>query len=482
MDWETVIGLEIHVQLKTQSKIFSNSPTIFGTESNTQANYIDAGFPGTLPTLNKKSIELAIRFGIATQAKINQRSTFARKNYFYPDLPKGYQITQDKEPIVLGGQIPIQQEKETHMIKIDHAHLEEDAGRSLHENLNGYTGIDLNRAGVALLEIVSLPMIKSPAEAVSYAKTIHHLVQWIGICDGNLQNGSFRMDANVSVRIPGETALRTKCEIKNLNSFRFLEKAIEYEAKRQADTYERGGKITQETRLYDSEKNLTRSMRQKESAHDYRYFTDPDLPALIISDEWVDSIRKDLPEMPWVIQEKISQKHELSHEEAIFITQSLNHTRYFEMAMSNKNVSAQQFINWMSGHLQAYINDHELSWENHIITADKLASIIENINNGTLSQSSAKKLFQYAIDEENQDIASLIKKYHLAQITDLQPLTQAAREIIQGNIEIAAQIKSGKDKAINALIGKMMKQFSGKINATQARELLLTAIDDELET
>ncbi|WP_092486115.1 Asp-tRNA(Asn)/Glu-tRNA(Gln) amidotransferase subunit GatB [Candidatus Ichthyocystis hellenicum] len=482
MDWEIVIGLEIHVQLKTQSKIFSHSPTTFGTENNTQTSYIDAGFPGTLPSLNKKAVELAIRFGIATQAKINQRSTFARKNYFYPDLPKGYQITQDREPILSGGHIPIQHGKEMHMIRIDHAHLEEDAGRSLHENLNGYTGIDLNRAGIPLLEIVSLPMINSPIEAVCYAKAVHHLVQWLNICDGNMQNGSFRMDANISVRNPGETSLRTKCELKNLNSFRFLEKAIEYEVKRHIDTYERGGKITQETRLYDAEKNLTRSMRQKESAHDYRYFNDPDLPTLTIPETWIEDVKKYLPEMPWVVQETLSKKHGLSQEEAIFITQSLSHTKYFEIATSNKNVSAQQCINWMSGPLQAYINEHELSWEQPVIPADKLAQIIENINNSTLSQSSAKKLFQYAIDEKDQDVVNLIKKYQLAQITDLQPLTQAARAIILDNPEIAAQIKSGKDKAINALIGKMMKQFSGKINATQARELLLNAINEALDT
>ncbi|WP_092402813.1 Asp-tRNA(Asn)/Glu-tRNA(Gln) amidotransferase subunit GatB [Candidatus Ichthyocystis sparus] len=481
MDWEIVIGLEIHVQLKTQSKIFSGSSTAFGKSSNTQASYVDAGLPGILPSLNKEAVELALRFGIAIQADINKRSIFVRKNYFYPDLPKGYQITQDRDPIILGGHIAILVGKNTITVGIDHAHLEEDAGKSIHENLNSHTGIDLNRAGIPLLEIVSNPVMHSPIAAVSYAKAIHHLVQWINICDGNLQNGSFRIDANVSVRPSGEKSLSTRCEIKNLNSFRFLGKAIEYEANRHINAYIKGEKVVQETRLYDANKNKTFSMRQKESAIDYRYLPDPDLPPLIVSQEWIDSVKRSMPPMPWTVQETLSREHNLDLDETTFITQSLAHTLYFESVLKEcSSIQAQQCIKWMNGPLQAYINEHSVSWEQPPISPCRLAQIIKNVSNGNLSQSSGRELFKYAIEEQDKEIGNIIEERGLAQINELSSLNDAAKEIIRDNINIAKQVKAGEIKAINALMGKIMKKFSGKIDASQAREALVLAINEEL--
>lgn len=391
MQWEIVIGLEIHTQLSTQSKIFSGASTAYGAAPNTQACEVDLALPGVLPVLNKGAVERAIKFGLSINAKINSPSIFARKNYFYPDLPKGYQISQFELPIVQGGNIHIQLDSEEKIIRLTRAHLEEDAGKSLHEDFHGMTGIDLNRAGTPLLEIVSEPDMRSSAEAVAYAKTLHTLVRWIGICDGNMQEGSFRCDANVSVRPMGSEKLGTRCEIKNLNSFRFLEKAIDFEARRQIEILEDGGLIRQETRLYDANKDQTRTMRSKGDANDYRYFPDPDLLPLEISHDWIEQIQKTLPELPQARRDRYSAQFGLSTYDASVLTGSREMADYFDAAVKLLPEHAKLCANWIMGEISGQLNKENMEITDCPVKPSNLVALLARISDGTISEKLQKQ-------------------------------------------------------------------------------------------
>ena len=472
MEWEVVIGLEVHAQLSTQSKIFSGAATAYGAAPNTQACTVDLALPGVLPVMNKGATERAIKFGLAVGAKINRTSVFARKNYFYPDLPKGYQISQFEIPIVEGGSIVITTGDTEKTIRITRAHLEEDAGKSLHEDFHGMTGIDLNRASTPLLEIVSEPDLRGSAEAVAYAKTLHSLVQYLEICDGNMQEGSFRCDANVSVRPMGSDKLGTRCEIKNLNSFRFLERAVEYEVARQIEIIEAGGKIAQETRLYDSDKDETRSMRSKEEAFDYRYFPDPDLLPMKISEAMIEEIKASLPELPNAKRARFVQQYGLSSYDAGVLTASRAMAAYFEHVVDQVGAKdAKAAANWVMGDLAGALKRDGLEITHSPVSADRLAGLVARIADNTISGKIAKEVFE-AMWAGEGDADAIIEARGLKQITDSGAIEKIIDDIIAANPEQLAQYRSGKDKLFSFFVGQAMKATQGRANPQQLNDLL----------
>ena len=480
MQWEVVIGLETHAQLTTQSKIFSGAPIRFGAEPNTQACPVDLALPGVLPVMNRGAVERAIQFGLAIGATIAPRSIFARKNYFYPDLPKGYQISQYEIPVVQGGTISFIVEKdgkpEMRTVQLTRAHLEEDAGKSLHEDYHGMTGIDLNRAGTPLLEIVTEPDMRSAAEAVAYAKALHALVTWLGVCDGNMQEGSFRCDANVSVRPVGQQEYGTRCEIKNLNSFRFLEEAINYEVRRQIELIEDGGRVVQETRLYDPDRRETRSMRSKEDAQDYRYFPDPDLPPLAISQAWIDRVRAAMPELPGAMRERFVADYGLPEYDAAVLTQSKAMASYFEAVVTAAGrEQAKPAANWLMGDVSSTLNREGVDIAEAPVGGAQLALLLKRIADGTISNKIAKEVFG-AMWEAKSDTADLadqiIESKGLKQISDSGALEKIVDEVLAANEKSVAEFRAGKEKAFNALIGQAMKASRGKANPAQLTELL----------
>jgi aspartyl-tRNA(Asn)/glutamyl-tRNA(Gln) amidotransferase subunit B len=472
MEWETVIGLEIHAQLATRSKIFSGSATAYGAAPNTQANLVDLGYPGMLPVLNGEAVKMAIRFGLATGSKISRRSVFARKNYFYPDLPKGYQISQYERPVVEDGSLEIVLDDGTRKtIGITRAHLEEDAGKSLHEDFHGLSGIDLNRAGTPLLEIVSEPDLRSAKEAVAYMKKIHTLVRYLGICDGNMQEGSFRCDANVSVRPKGQAEFGTRAEIKNLNSFRFVERAINYEIERQIDVIEGGGKVVQETRLYDPDRGETRSMRSKEEANDYRYFPDPDLLPLAIADDVIESVRATLPELPDEKATRFVRDFGLSDYDAGVLTASREMADYFETVVSRLGGNPKLAANWVMGDLSGALNKDNLDVTESRVGADRLAGLLARIADDTISGKIAKEVFE-AMWIEGRDADSIIESKGLKQITDTSAIERAIDEVMAKNPAQLAEYRSGKDKLFGFFVGQVMKATQGKANPAQLNELL----------
>jgi aspartyl-tRNA(Asn)/glutamyl-tRNA(Gln) amidotransferase subunit B len=472
MTWETVIGLEIHAQLATRSKIFSGSATAYGATPNTQANLVDLGYPGVLPVLNGDAVKMAIRFGLATGSKIARRSVFARKNYFYPDLPKGYQISQYERPVVEDGSLEIVLEDGTRKtIGITRAHLEEDAGKSLHEDFHGLSGIDLNRAGTPLLEIVSEPDLRSAKEAVAYMKKIHTLVRYLGICDGNMQEGSFRCDANVSVRPAGQAEFGTRAEIKNLNSFRFVERAINYEVERQIDLIESGGKVVQETRLYDPDKGETRSMRSKEEANDYRYFPDPDLLPLAIGEDLIESVRATLPELPDEKAARFVRDFGLSEYDAGVLTASREMADYYETVVSRLGGNAKLAANWVMGELSGALNKENLDVTGSRVGADALAGLLVRIVDNTISGKIAKEVFE-AMWSEGATADAIIDSKGLKQITDTSAIEKAIEEVMAKNPQQLADYRSGKDKLFGFFVGQVMKATQGKANPAQLNELL----------
>jgi aspartyl-tRNA(Asn)/glutamyl-tRNA(Gln) amidotransferase subunit B len=468
--WETVIGLEVHTQLTTQSKVFSGSSTAFGAEPNTQASAVDIALPGVLPVLNKGAVERAIKFGLAVGATINRVNIFDRKNYFYPDLPKGYQISQLAKPIVEFGSLKINVDGEGKTIRITRAHMEEDAGKSLHEDFHGMTGIDLNRAGTPLLEIVSEPDMRSSAEAVAYARSLHNLVTWIGICDGNMQEGSFRVDANVSVRPVGQTEFGTRREIKNLNSFRFLQQAIDYEVRWQIEQIEDGHKIQQATVLFDPDTGETRMMRSKEDAHDYRYFPDPDLLPVRIEEDWIDTIRADMPELPEAMQARFQQEHGLSAYDAGILTGSRALADYFESA-AIKSGLPKLSANWIMGDLYGALNRAELDITQSPVSSEQLAQLITRIEDGTLSGKLAKQVFE-GLWEGAGEVDAIIEARGLKQVSDSGEIEKIVDEVLAANQKSVEEFRAGKEKAFNALVGQVMKASKGKANPAQVNEIL----------
>ncbi len=489
--WEVVIGLETHVQLATRSKIFSGASTAFGAPPNTQASPVDLALPGVLPVFNGAALECAVKFGLAVGAAIAPRSVFARKNYFYPDLPKGYQISQYEIPVVSGGGLPIvwQQDGEPRekFVRLTRAHLEEDAGKSLHEDamralggaaLAGLSGIDLNRAGTPLLEIVTEPDMRSSAEAVAYARALHGLVTWLGICDGNMQEGSFRCDANVSVRPVGQAEFGTRCEIKNLNSFRFMQQAIEYEVRRQVELIEDGGRVVQETRLYDPDRDETRSMRSKEDAHDYRYFPDPDLPPLVVEPALVERVRAALPELPAAIRARLERNLGLTAYDAVTLTASRATARYFEdvvAALPEPAKQAKTAANWVMVDVAARLNREGLEIDACPVSPAQLARLIARIADGTVSGKIAREVFQAIWDErlDGDDAADrMIEAKGLKQISDSGAIEKIVDEVLAANPKSVEEFRAGKEKAFNALVGQAMKATRGKANPQQVNELL----------
>ncbi len=470
MTWEVVIGLEIHVQLATRSKIFSSSPTAYGAPPNSQANLIDLGFPGTLPVLNKEAVRLAVVFGLAIDASITPMSVFARKNYFYPDLPKGYQISQLDLPIVAGGHMQIVGDNgELRDIRVTRAHLEEDAGKSLHENYQDQSGIDLNRAGTPLLEIVSEPDLRSAREASQYMRRMHELVRYLGVSDGNMQEGSFRCDANVSLRRKGSETLGTRAEIKNLNSFRFIERAIEFEVERQADILEGGGSVVQETRLYDSDADETRSMRSKEEANDYRYFPDPDLLPVEISAAFIETVRESMPELPGARRARFVTQYALKPEDADTIASQRSLGDYFETVAASSD--AQLAANWILGDLTAALNRDGLAIDAGRVSASELALLIARIKDKTLSGKLAKQVFE-AMWQGEGDPDAIIDARGLRQITDSDAIGAIVDEVLAASPEQVQQFREGKEKVLGYLVGQVMKASKGKANPAQANELL----------
>ena len=476
MSWETVIGLEIHAQLATRTKIFSGSSTAFGAAPNTQANLVDLGYPGVLPVLNQNAVKMAVKFGLAVGAKVAQRSVFARKNYFYPDLPKGYQISQYELPIVEHGKMDIVLEDgSTKTIRITRAHLEEDAGKSLHEDFQGYTGIDLNRAGTPLIEIVSEPDMRSAKEAVAYMKKIHTLVRYLEICDGNMQEGSFRCDANVSVRKAGAEKFGTRCEIKNLNSFRFIEKAINYEVARQIELIESGGTVQQQTRLFDPDKGETRALRSKEEANDYRYFPDPDLLPVVLDDAFISDIRATLPELPDEKAQRLVRDFDLPPYDAGVLTASREVAEFYENVIGGMQGDAKQnaklAANWVMGDLSGALNRESLEITDSKVSAEALALLLSRINDSTISGKLAKEVFE-AMWSEGSSADAIIESKGLKQITDTGAIEKVIDDIIAANPKQLADYRSGKDKLFAFFVGQVMKQTAGKANPAQVNELL----------
>ena len=487
MQWEVVIGLEVHAQLLTRSKIFSGASTRFGAEPNTQACPVDLGLPGTLPVLNRQAVEHAIRFGLAIGAQVAPVSIFARKNYFYPDLPKGYQISQYEQPVVLGGTLDIAVPAEKagdppriRTINLTRAHLEEDAGKSLHEDFAGMSGIDLNRAGTPLLEIVSEPELRSAAEAVAYARALHGLVTWLGICDGNMQEGSFRVDANVSVRPLGQKEFGTRAEIKNLNSFRFLERAIQFEVRRQIELIEDGGRVVQETRLYDPDADETRSMRTKEDADDYRYFPEPDLPPLVIDPAQIEAVRNDMPELPSTKRARYQDELGLPQADALTLTSSLASAQFFEAALAvlpDATAQAKTLANWMMGELAAQLNRDGLDIADSKVSAPQLAGLVIRIADGTLSGKLAREVFhtlwaEGPVQGGPEVVDALIDRQGLRQISGDDVLGPIIDQVLANNAKSVEEYRAGKEKAFNALVGQVMKLSKGKANPQQVNELL----------
>jgi len=466
--YEVVIGFETHAQLSTASKIFSGSSTRFGAEPNTQASPVDLALPGTLPVLNRGAVERAIRFGLAVGAKIAPLSIFARKNYFYPDLPKGYQISQYEIPVVQGGSVEFFVGDVKKAIRLTRAHLEEDAGKSLHEDYHGQSGIDLNRAGTPLLEIVTEPELRSTTEAVEYAKALHALVVWLGICDGNMQEGSFRCDANVSVRRPGGP-LGTRREIKNLNSFKFLQQAIDYEINWQIDEIEDGRKIQQATVLFDPDRGETRMMRSKEDAEDYRYFPDPDLPPLVIEPAWIERVKAEMPELPGLMAERFQREDGLPAYDASIVTQSVAFAAFYE-AVKRAGAQPKLAANWLMGEVSRRLNAEGREITGSPVTAERLAQLLRAISDGTLSSSGAKKVFDAVWSDPSADLAALIEANR--QMNDTGALEAIVDEVLAANQKSVDEYRAGKDKAFNALVGQVMKASKGKANPAQAGELL----------
>ena len=473
--WEAVIGLEIHTQLSTKSKIFSGASTAYGAEPNTQACAVDLGLPGVLPVLNKDAVRKAVTFGLAIDAQIAPHSVFARKNYFYPDLPKGYQISQFELPIVGNGHLDIEVDGVTKRIGITRAHLEEDAGKSLHEDFHGLTGIDLNRAGTPLLEIVSEPDMRSAKEAVAYMRKLHELVRYLEICDGNMQEGSFRCDANVSVRPKGQAEFGTRAEIKNINSFKFVEKAINHEIERQIDLIEGGGKVVQETRLYDANKDETRSMRSKEEANDYRYFPDPDLLPVEIEESLKDEIRATLPELPEAKKLRFLEQYSLDLESAATLTSSRELADFYEQVVELSGGEAKLAGNWLTGDVLGALNKAGLEISDCPVSAERLASLLKRIADNTISGKTAKQVFdklwnsQVSADE-------IIENEGLKQITDTGAIEAIVDKVIAANPVPVEQYRAGKDKALMALVGQIMKQTQGKANPGEVNKMLIAKL------
>ena len=475
MEWETVIGLEIHAQLNTKSKIFSAAATQYGAEPNSQACAVDLGLPGVLPVLNKEVVSKAVKFGLAVGAHINQRNVFDRKNYFYPDLPKGYQISQLDWPIVGEGEIEITLGNTTKVVGITRAHLEEDAGKSIHDLYDDFTAVDLNRAGTPLLEIVSDPDMRSAKEAVAYAKKIHALVQYLEICDGNMQEGSFRCDANVSIRPMGQEELGTRAELKNINSFKFLERAINLEVERQQDILEEGGKVAQETRLYDAVKHETRSMRSKEEANDYRYFPDPDLLPVEISDELMAQIKQELPELPQEKKARFITEFGLNEYDADVLTSQKPMADYFEKMIVNNTDHVKLCANWIMGELSASLNKHQLELLDAPIAADDLSLLVSRIGDDTISGKIAKDVFKAMWDGEGS-ADEIIEAKGLKQMSDTSAIETIVDEIIANNAPQVEQFKSGNEKILGFFVGQAMKATQGKANPKLLNEMLRTKL------
>ena len=472
IEWEVVIGLEIHAQLATRSKIFSASSTSFGAAPNVQANLVDLGYPGVLPVLNAEAVRMAALFGLAIGARVARRSVFARKNYFYPDLPKGYQISQYELPIVEDGSVDIVLDDGTRKsIGVTRAHLEEDAGKSLHEGFGANSGIDLNRAGTPLLEIVSEPDMRSAREAIAYMKKIHTLVRYLDICDGNMQEGSFRCDANVSVRHMGKHEFGTRCEIKNLNSFRFIEKAINFEVARQVDIIEGGGSVVQETRLYDPDRNETRSMRSKEEANDYRYFPDPDLLPLVLEDAWIERVREELPELPDEKAARFVREHGLSDYDAGVLTASRELAGYYEEVVAALGGQAKLAANWVMGDLSGLLNRDGLDIATSKVGASRLSGLLARIVDDTISGKIAKDVLE-AMWEEGLEADAIIEARGLKQITDSGAIEQVIREVMDSSPKQLADYRAGKDKLFGYFVGQVMKATGGQANPGQVNELL----------
>ena len=470
--WEVVIGLEIHAQLATNSKIFSGASTAYGAEPNTQACLVDLGYPGVLPVLNEEVVRMATKFGLAVNATVAQRSVFARKNYFYPDLPKGYQISQFELPIVEHGELFITDaDGNEKRIGITRAHLEEDAGKSIHEGLDKSTGIDLNRTGTPLLEIVSEPDLRSAREAVAYMRKIHTIVRYLGISDGNMQEGSFRCDANISVRPRGQKELGTRSELKNLNSFRFVEKAINFEIERQIELIEDGGTVVQETRLYDSDKDETRSMRSKEEANDYRYFPDPDLLPVEIDAAYIEKVRKTLPELPDAKQHRFVAEYDLKPDDALILTSSLAVADYFEAVAAATKARAQVTANWVIGDLSGALNRDGLDIDSCSIAATDLAGLLDRIADNTISGKIAKEVFE-AMWAGEGSADEIIEARGLKQITDSSAIEAVVDQVIAANLGQVAEYKAGKDKLIGFFVGQVMKETGGKANPGQVNKIL----------
>ncbi len=472
MQWETVIGLEIHAQLATRSKIFSGASTAYGAEPNTQACIVDLGYPGVLPVLNGEVVRLAVKFGLAIDAEIAHRSIFARKNYFYPDLPKGYQISQLELPIVGKGEVKILLDDGTEKaVRVTRAHMEEDAGKSVHETFDGETGVDLNRAGTPLLEIVSEPDMRSAREAVAYMRKIHQLVRYLRVSDGNMQEGSFRCDANVSVRPAGDEELGTRTELKNLNSFRFVEKAINIEVERQIDLLEEGGKVIQETRLYDSDRDETRPMRSKEEANDYRYFPDPDLLPVELDDAFIQSVRDELPELPDAKRARFVSEYGLRESEVITLTASRETADYYEAVANALADDHRLAANWVIGELSGVLNREGIGIEDSKVPAEALAGLLRRISDNTISGKIAKEVFE-AMWQGEGDADQIIESRGLRQISDVGELDKIVEQVIADHPEQAQQYRDGKTKVLGFLVGQIMKATQGKANPGQVNELL----------
>jgi len=480
MTWEVVVGIETHAQLLTGSKMFSSASTAFGASPNTQASAVDIALPGTLPVANRAAVEHAIRFGLAVKGTINRRSIFARKNYFYPDLPKGYQISQYETPIVQGGELRFFMKEEETVVRLTRAHLEEDAGKSLHEWKSGshevlghgLSGIDLNRAGTPLLEIVSEPDLRGAKEAVAYARALHSLVMWIGICDGNMQEGSFRCDANVSVRRSGDKKLGTRCEIKNLNSFRFMERAIEFEARRQIELLEDGKSVVQETRLYDPERDETRSMRTKEDAQDYRYFPDPDLLPLVVTEDTIERLGRTMPKLPDAQRQELIAAYSLTPAQASQLTSTRATSRFALAAFKGAPSTAWPTLaNWINGPLAAKLNEENVDIDKSRISSEQLRILAVRMDEGILSGKMAKEVFD-AVWSGEGDVDSVIDKRGLKQISDSGEIERLVDEVLAANAKQVQDYRAGKEKAFNSLVGQVMKATRGKANPAQVNELL----------
>ena len=468
--YEVVIGIETHVQLATRSKIFSGASTAFGAEPNRQACAVDIALPGTLPVLNHAAVECAIRFGLAVNARIAPLSIFARKNYFYPDLPKGYQISQYETPVVQGGSLEFMGDKGVRTVQLTRAHLEEDAGKSLHDAFDGQSGIDLNRAGTPLLEIVTEPDMRSSAEAAAYARALHGLVVWLGICDGNMQEGSFRCDANVSVRRPG-APYGTRREIKNLNSFKFIQQAIDFEVQWQIDLIEDGGSVHQATVLFNADTGETRAMRSKEDAHDYRYFPDPDLPPLAIAADWIDRVRSAMPELPQVMAQRMQSNYGLSADVAATLTQSRAFARYFEAA-AEASGQPKLAANWLMGEVSRRLNQQGTNIESCPLAPGKLASMLVQIGNGSLSNNAARQVFDALWAAPHGDVDALVDSLGVRQVDDADAMGKVIDAVLAGNPKSVAEFRAGKEKALNALVGQVMKASAGKADPTRISALL----------